>query len=658
MTAALAAWPAAAHAGDTVDLGPIIVTPGRMAQAEGRVGSDVTVITAKEIKDSGATQLTDVLRSVPGVHVYDNSTAKSTTVDIRGFGDTANRNVLVLVNGRKVNPVDISGPDFLQIPLGSVQRIEIIRGSSSVLYGDNATGGVINIITKQGKGRPRVRVGVRQGSYDTTIEDLEASGARKGVSYYMYTRDYSTSGYRRNSYLRAQDFDGQLDHRFSEGLKADIIASWHEDAYGLPGGLTAAELQDLGRRGSATPNDFAETRDRSIHGRIDVNPWPHADLGHFQTDLSYRARDTYAVFNTGGEFATKRGIDTVAFNEKYLLKRNVLGRPSDVVAGLDVYNDVNDILGSGTDTEDLTITKKELGGYVSAQVEALRHLFINGEVRHQRADYTFDQRKSTRLYVTRSPSVTVSGGGVRYVYAPGSNVFFNVQQTFRFLATDEWYDTYSGLNTNLKQQTGIQYEGGIKQTWHNAMTVSVTPYVLKLHHEIFYDPSAGGGFGANSNYGKTRRVGVEVHDRLDLARLVDTGRFDRFVLTAGYTYEDAQFIGGADAGKYVPEAPRNQADAGISLQYAKKLGLDLTGRYIGRQFAINDTANATPPIKAYFVFDGKVSWRFRRARVFLAVNNIFDKQYDTYVSKSASSVTKDYYPAPGRNVMVGMDVRF
>ena len=87
-----------------------------------------------------------------GINIYDNSTYKSATVDMRGFGDTASRNILILVNDRKVNPVDMSGADLLQVSLDSVERIEIIRGAGSVLYGDNAVGGVINVITKEGEG--------------------------------------------------------------------------------------------------------------------------------------------------------------------------------------------------------------------------------------------------------------------------------------------------------------------------------------------------------------------------------------------------------------------------------------------------------------------------------------------------------------------------
>ena len=136
----------------SVDLEPIVVTASRMAQHNYKIAGNVTVIDRAQIEASNAQTIPDVLGEAFGVNIYDNSTTKSAVVDVRGFGDTAPRNILVMVDGRKVNNMDISGPDLVQVPLGAVERIEIIRGAGSVLYGDNAVGGVVNIITKRGRG--------------------------------------------------------------------------------------------------------------------------------------------------------------------------------------------------------------------------------------------------------------------------------------------------------------------------------------------------------------------------------------------------------------------------------------------------------------------------------------------------------------------------
>ena len=148
----LGLFSSSAWSASSVDLEPIIVTTSRMAQHDYKIAGNVTVITQKQIEASHAQNVPDILRQALGTFIYDQNTVKTSTLDIRGFGDTAPRNVLVLVNERRINSVDISGPDLMQIPVEAIERIEVIRGAGSVLYGDNAVGGVVNIITKEGKG--------------------------------------------------------------------------------------------------------------------------------------------------------------------------------------------------------------------------------------------------------------------------------------------------------------------------------------------------------------------------------------------------------------------------------------------------------------------------------------------------------------------------
>jgi iron complex outermembrane receptor protein len=130
-----------------------------------------------------------------GLQVTDvTGNGRSYRVDLRGFGETAQSNTLVLVDGRRINQADLSGTDWTLIPLDRVKRVEIIRGArGSVLYGDNASGGVINIITKEGKGLD-AGVDAGFGSYDTYKGELFERVSR-AFSYALSTY-YSSDGYR------------------------------------------------------------------------------------------------------------------------------------------------------------------------------------------------------------------------------------------------------------------------------------------------------------------------------------------------------------------------------------------------------------------------------------------------------------------------------
>src|SRR6266702_7781102 len=131
-------------------------TPVR--QFAGIVGTSATVITAEEIAHSPAQTVQEIIAQTPGVQLttlFGGVNGAQTNVDIRGFGAFATANTLILINGRRLNDIDMAGVDLSTIPRDSIERIEITRGNSgAVLYGDNAVGGVINIVTKTGIGGP------------------------------------------------------------------------------------------------------------------------------------------------------------------------------------------------------------------------------------------------------------------------------------------------------------------------------------------------------------------------------------------------------------------------------------------------------------------------------------------------------------------------
>ena len=642
------------YAAAVMELAPIIVTTSRMAQHDYKIAGNVTIIDRAQIQASHAQNVPDILRQALGTFIYDQNTAKTSTLDIRGFGDTASRNVLVLVNERKINAVDISGPDLLQIPVEAIERIEIIRGAGSVLYGDNAVGGVVNIITKQGKGDLSGRVGGFYGSYDAQGTDTEVSGEWKNVSYFLYSKYADDRGYRQNSDVLTKDFNGRLGYKLSEKMSAGLDFGWHEDSYDLPGGLTRDEIEATSRRDSTNPADVADTEDRFMKLSFDVTPWPEdIYLGRFVVDLHARKRD---VFDSFSGYDTDRNIRTLGVAPKYIFDHTIFDREVNFVTGIDYYDTENNIIGSGSNTDELTISKEEFGVYGFAELEVLPKLFANGGTRFHKADYAFSQRNVV-VDEKKHPDEWVSMGGVKYEYGRGSTIHVNAQQTFRFLATDEWYSSFSGLNTNLEQQTGIQYEAGIKHNFDDVALVSVTPYWMVIDNEIFFDPT-NGFFGSNSNYDKTYRQGVEVGGKLDINHFLEWACLDKFEFFTNYTYQNPQFGEGVNDGKDIPMTPHQQATAGITSKFMKYYNMSLIGKYTGSRFAINDTLNVTSPAKPYYVMDLRLAYERDLIEIYLNVNNILNEQYSSYVVKSTTSTVKDEFPAPETNFTAGVNLKF
>ncbi|MGD8702853.1 MAG: TonB-dependent receptor plug domain-containing protein, partial [Desulfosarcina sp.] len=145
------ARPPRAEESRVYEMEAVVVTASRIEEEIREVPRNVTVITAEDIEQATSNYVPDLLARETGVVLKSFfGTDKNAGVDIRGMGETSVSNVLVLVDGFRLNSPDLAGPDFSSLPIDEIERIEIVRGANSVVYGSGAVGGVVNIITKRG----------------------------------------------------------------------------------------------------------------------------------------------------------------------------------------------------------------------------------------------------------------------------------------------------------------------------------------------------------------------------------------------------------------------------------------------------------------------------------------------------------------------------
>ncbi len=199
----------------------VVITAPRFPEDVRRLPASVTVITAEDISKSAARTIPELLNEQVGFTMKDlfGNNAASTSIDLRGFGATGPQNTLILLDGRRLNDFDLSGVQWSAIPLSSIERIEILRGTGAVLYGDNASAGMVNIVSRSPllPGQRAEAFG-RIASFKTREGELYGSLAseRFGVSGSVY--GYDSDGYRANN--RNEQRNGTLNLRCSLRLFA------------------------------------------------------------------------------------------------------------------------------------------------------------------------------------------------------------------------------------------------------------------------------------------------------------------------------------------------------------------------------------------------------------------------------------------------------
>ena len=422
---------------DPVEMEEVVVTGTRNEQQVKNIPANVTVIDQEDIKNSTARTVVELLRGEQSIVVRDTSgNGKNASVDMRGFGESAAGNSLILIDGRRVNAIDLSGVDWLQIPLDQVERVEIVRGTGSVLYGDNAVGGVINIITKLPSEKISAQAGTSFGSYGHQKQQVSLSGSQGPIGAALFASYDSTNGYRENAGLRAKDIGGKIIYDMTDVLTFRLNGSYHSDTYGWPGSLTAAQVH-ADRRASNTPRDEALTRDGYLSFGTDAD---FQQRGRFSSEISYRQRSTESQFvDPFGTFKTDSEIDTWGFTPRYTLDTELAGHANTLIIGTDLYwADQDSASFYFGPSSRASVDKNSLGAYVSNEFSLLDNLILSAGARRERVRYDLKARDLTGFLSPLNDDVTETENayslGLTWLYSGDSSLFVRANRSFRFRA--------------------------------------------------------------------------------------------------------------------------------------------------------------------------------------------------------------------------------
>jgi iron complex outermembrane receptor protein len=549
--------------------------------------------------------------------------------------------------------------DWTQIPLEQVERIEIVRGSGSVLYGDNAAGGVINIITKKPEKLFSARAEVVGGSYGYNKESGSVGGKWGSLSAILNTSHNATYGYRENGFLRANDVGGKVIYDLNENISFNLSGTFHQDDQGLPGALPKA-IYEVDRRATIAPDDKAKTDDWYLALGAKAKLW---DVGRLEMDLSYRDRNVKDLFRSFS-FNDKRNLSTWGVTPRYILEKPLWILPNKLTLGIDFYDsDSNVFSESSFGSNRVEVTKQSTGLYLLDELSLLKSLILSVGYRQEWVTYDLfqDLPRAKAKMSDNEPAWNVS---LDYLFDKKSSAFLSVKRSFRFPVSDEliqFFPTFQ-VNPEMKPQTGYQYEAGVRHAFTDQIEANLTLFWIETRDEIFYNPYTF----SNENFPKTRRQGIELGTKVKPLQWL--------TFWGNYTYIKPSLQAKPYSGNDIPGVPRNKGSVGADVQIGRLLieRLDLRG-YLGRicdgllfsssvnlvgsQYFISDWANQVDKLGGYYSINAKLSYTWKGLNAFVGVNNITNQKYSEFGVVDATGA-QFFYPSPVRNFIGGISYSF
>jgi iron complex outermembrane recepter protein len=643
-------------------------------QFSGIVGASTAVITAEDIARSPTQTLPEIIAQVPGVQVqtlYGGVAGAQTMVDVRGFGAFATANTLLLINGRRVNDIDLQGVDFSTIPRDSIERIEITKGNSgAVLYGDNAVGGVINIVTKNGAGGPPVsiRAEAGAGSFNQSLGSVSATTNKGPWSTSFFGNGINSDGYRENNALSQQNGVGEVRYTTPD-FTAFFNVSGDNQHLGLPGGRTvnpSIGVNELvtARNGTDTPLNYGNQQGANATAGFTKTLWNGVEL---IVDGGVRDKKQQAGFfgslpleDFNANYVDTR-LETWSLTPRLSIKNQIAGLPSAILTGIDYYDATyhsnRSDLQSSPPLDVYDLSQKTLAAYWQQTVGILPTTDFSYGGRIQRTSVTatdlldptapgyFGENQISPLDSSETNHALHIGLEHRFneifaVFGRAASAFRTPNVDERVGASPLFDPTFTAAlprSFDLKTQTSNDIEGGFRvKAGKFEMQSSV--YNMDLLNEIHFDPVNFIDYNLNP----TRRYGSETNATY-LAS-------DTLLFRGGFAYTRAIFREGPFTGNDIPLVSRYTANAGVSWNiWQKYLVADATVRYWSNRRMDNDQPNTQPLIPANATVDFKLSGTYDRYFWSLSVNNVFNVLYYDYAIASASTPGAfSAYPLPGR----------
>ncbi len=627
---------------DDRDVPVIIITPSSIEQPRQQANTSVTVIDQQTIHNSNSGSVAELLRGHAGLHVADLfGDGSQAAIDLRGFGPTASSNTLVLVDGRRLNnSADGAAPDLTTINLDEIERIEILQGSAGVLYGNQAVGGVINIIRKQVV-ENKASVSLRAGSYNSSALTADIQRLIGQTQLSLSFSDQQSDNYRAHNDSDRQNFNLRAE-RQHDSFTAYVEAGITDEHYLTPGALLESEM-NVSRTQSLSyyQNDYFDTQSELL--RIGMEKALDSDRS-VTFDLSRRVNDREFIqtFRPYVGSLTTQDRETTNLSAVYRVVPEITQSYSHLVFGLELESIDYDLLSSigpqsiEQDVSDVYLSSQWMLGTQS-------QLDVGFRYSDRKSQIATDDFNDSQAVWTLGYSLTL--GDLR--------LFARADQNFRYPTVEEHTNVPYGQEPGLKTQHGVSLELGTEYL-HQDTRYRATLYTIRLQDEIGFDSS---GF-SNMNIEQTERRGLMLESSHRISESID--------MDISLTLVDAEITDGPFAGKRLPLVSERSARIDFSYHHNASLNSSIELLAIDEQVLGGDFANQLEMLPAYTVVNFHMGYQARQWLVNFRINNLLDEeyaetgsQYTEYDMVTFSATNYEaYFPAPERNFWISTKYTF
>lgn len=668
------------------------------------IPGSVAVITSEELRSSHPIDANEVLRRVTGVHIREDSgpVALRLNIGIRGLNPDRSRQILVLEDGIPLALAPYGEPElYYSPPIDRMQRVEILKGSGSILYGPQTIGGVVNFITPDPPQRAGGSFEIVGGQRDFLNFKTNYGGTVGKLGLYGSFLRKQGDGFRQFNF-GVTDFTGKLNYALTDNQTLGAkISLYDENSNSTYLGLTQRQFE-IDPNGNPVPGDRLKVNryfgsvnhqfvpnsttlvNTTVYAYNTVRNWRRQDFDRARVAgrsyLSVFGDETIpgdAIFLRNGAGNRNREFNVAGIESRLSKEYSIAGNRSNFTGGAHfVYEKAFDdyIQGATSTSSDGILrdaeTRPARGASLFAQNRFTigKRFTVTPGLRYERYKY---ERHITRARVNNIPTdVDLRGEDKVSAFVPGVGVTFQpVERLTIFAGVHRGFApprvkdavSSSGVPVQLDAEYSWNYETGVRYAARNGFNAEATFYVLDFENQIIPASQSGGATSTLINAGETLHRGIELQAGFDFGRLFDL----RHRITTDFRFTNlavAEFRTGIFDRNRLPYAPENLFSFIAGYRHPRGFGTQYDATFVGSQFA--DNRETTRPnadgqiglIPSYTLHNLSIDYerRFERFTIapFVTIKNLTNRVY------ISSRAPEGIQPGLFRQANVGLRVQF